>query len=90
MYHIDHLFFEGMKTHKRREDDRGTIIIGGDKCDLHCTSAFGSNSGVDLTDIEVKTSTPDLTPDEVENLAIDTVKACYASIQEDTFLKTKR
>jgi hypothetical protein len=88
---LGNITLEGMTTHKHRENDEGTIIIGGDLCDVHASSARLAGDKVVLYNVTVVFPRSLLiSNEEIRDMAMDTIKASYASIGADTFNKTRR
>ena len=84
------MFIPGLHVNSRYQNDMGSIVIGGNRGDVHASSAHRDEigQGVVLIDVEFKTTLDfdDLSFDELLDEAKQVIQESYASIQEDTFI----
>ncbi len=90
-YKVGNVFFAGMECNESiSSDNRGIIVIGGDKADVHAVRAFNAEKneekGVMLEDVNLW-CTWNLTEDEMTDITREVVQNCYKSIQWETFVQ---
>ena len=67
----------------------GSIVIGGDRGDVHATEATNTMDGVEMHGVELHSMLNGLTDEEAREIAEDVVRASWESVGEDTFRITR-
>ncbi len=90
-YNVGNVFFASMECQERfSSGNRGIIIIGGDKADVHADRAVNADKnyeqGVMLEGVSLRCAW-NLTADEVTDIIQEVVQSSYEYIQWETFVQ---